>query len=197
MSQTVVDGIKIECLFDKLVELSELKENPKNPMDHPPEQLQMLGKIIKASGWRNPIVVSKKSGFITKGHGRLKAAQLIGMKKVPVNFQNYKSEKEETADIIADNRLNELASKNMNNLAFLLGDLKNGFDVELTGYTNKEFSDILDGWNSDIEKMNGIEASDDPSTALIKVTCKSEKKGHVKEAIETALKHLGDEVTVS
>jgi ParB-like chromosome segregation protein Spo0J len=64
--------IKIECAHDKIVALADLKEHPGNPNKHSLEQIKLLAKIIRVSGWRNPIVVSNRSGLITKGHARLK-----------------------------------------------------------------------------------------------------------------------------
>ena len=101
--------VKVECAHDKIVPLKDLKEHPRNPNKHPPEQIKLLAKIIRVSGWRNPIVVSNRSGCITKGHARLRAAMALGEKTVPVDLQDYASEADEIADMIADNRIAELA----------------------------------------------------------------------------------------
>jgi DNA modification methylase len=69
----------------------------------------MLSKIIKYQGQRAPIVVSNRSGFITKGHGRLMALQKLGFDKVAVDYQDYSDEAQEYADMIADNKIAELA----------------------------------------------------------------------------------------
>ena len=53
--------------------------------------------------------MSKRSGFIVKGHGRLAAALLEGVKEAPVDYQNYTTEAEEYAVLVADNRIAELA----------------------------------------------------------------------------------------
>src|SRR4029453_2774650 len=94
--------VKIECAHDKIVSLKELKEHPGNPNKHPPEQVALLAKIIKAQGWRNPIVVSNRSGLITKGQARLKAATVLKQKSAPVVYEDYASESEEIEDMIAD-----------------------------------------------------------------------------------------------
>src|SRR5258708_38055821 len=81
--------IKIECAHDKVVALADLKPHPANPNKHPEAQITLLAKIIKAQGWRNPIVVSNRSGLITKGHGRYEAAKLIGAGTAPVGRLMY------------------------------------------------------------------------------------------------------------
>jgi hypothetical protein len=45
--------------------------NPRNPNVHPERQIELLAKIISAQGWRAPITVSTRSGFVVRGHGRL------------------------------------------------------------------------------------------------------------------------------
>src|SRR4030043_702688 len=101
--------IKINCVYKELWDIERLKPNPANPNKHPKEQIKRLAEIIKAQGWRTVITVSKLSGFIVRGHARLEAAQLLGCKQVPVDLQDYASEEEEMLDLLADNRIAELA----------------------------------------------------------------------------------------
>ena len=51
-------GIPVFCAFDKIVPVGEVKPNPKNPNQHPEEQIDLLAKIIRAQGWRAPVTVS-------------------------------------------------------------------------------------------------------------------------------------------
>lgn len=67
-------GVPVFCAHDAIVAIEKLIPNPKNPNTHPDAQIQALGRIIRQTGWRAPITVSKRSGFIVKGHGRLAAA---------------------------------------------------------------------------------------------------------------------------
>jgi hypothetical protein len=83
--------MKIHCAHDAEVAIADLKPNPANPNKHPDSQIALLAKIIKAQGWRNPIVVSNRSGLITKGHGRLAAALMLGATHAPVDYQDYAS----------------------------------------------------------------------------------------------------------
>ena len=68
---------------------------------------------------------------------------LIGC-KVPVERQDYASEAEEWADLVADNRIAELASIDNDELAKLLSDLDGlDIDMELTGYSGKALDNLL------------------------------------------------------
>lgn len=134
--------MQIHCSHTEVWPLAKLVPNPRNPNTHPPEQLRLLAKILQAQGWRSPIVVSKRSGFIVKGHGRLEAAKLAGMESAPVDLQEYADEATEWADLVADNRLAELAEIDNAVLKDLLLELDTGaIDMELTGFTE----DVLEG----------------------------------------------------
>ena len=95
----------IHCPHDRLVPLAELKPHPQNRNRHPKEQIERLAKILQYQGWRYPIKVSKLSGFITSGHGRLEAAKHLGLEAVPVSVQDYQDEAQEYADLQADNAI--------------------------------------------------------------------------------------------
>lgn len=141
---TTKDGVPVFCSHDQIISLSALVPNPKNPNEHPDDQVKLLADVIKAQGWRQPITVSKRSGFIVKGHGRLMAAYKAGFTEAPVDFQEYASEAQEWADLNADNRLAELAETNTEKLAELFRDIDlDEIPVELTGYNAEEFADII------------------------------------------------------
>lgn len=126
----------VHCLYDKLVSTSELAPHPKNRNKHPDEQIERLAKILKYQGWRYPVKVSKRSGFITSGHGRLEAAQHLGWKEVPVNYQDYESEEQEYADIQADNLIALEAEIDLAGIQTDVLDFGPDFDTELLGKLN-------------------------------------------------------------
>lgn len=138
------DGVPVFCAHDAVVDVAKLVPNPRNPNKHPDNQIQLLGRIIRQTGWRAPITVSTRSGFIVKGHGRLSAALLEGVKEVPVDYQGYASEAEEYADLVADNRIAELAEIDNKMLADIFAEIDTGeIPMELTGYTEDEVEDIV------------------------------------------------------
>lgn len=130
--------MKINCLYDKLVPVSDLNAHPKNPNAHSKEQIERLAKILNYQGWRYPVKVSKRSGFITSGHGRLEAAKLNGWTEVPVNFQDYESEEQERADIVSDNAIAEWSELDLSMINADIGDLGPYFDVTLLGLKDFE-----------------------------------------------------------
>lgn len=129
---------KINCLYDKLVKVKELKPHPRNHNQHPKDQIERLAKIIEYQGWRYPIKVSKLSGFITSGHGRVEAAKILKLKEVPVNYQDYESEEQEWADVQSDNAIASWSELDLSGINNDLQDFGPDFDIDLLGI--KEFS---------------------------------------------------------
>lgn len=140
--------ITIHCTYNDLADITTLIPNPRNPNQHPQKQIELLAKIIKNQGWRAPITVSNRSGFVVRGHGRLMAAQLLGVSQVPVDRQDYATEAEEWADLIADNRIAELSQIDDTLLASLLSEINLGdIDMDLTGFTDKQIDNLLADFN--------------------------------------------------
>lgn len=120
----------------KWVDVSELKQHPKNRNKHPAHQIERLAELIEYQGWRYPIKVSNRSGFITTGHGRLMAAKLKGWKKVPVSFQEYDTEEQEYADVQADNAIALWSELDLSGINKDLSDLGPDFNIDMLGIEN-------------------------------------------------------------
>ncbi len=135
---------EIHCAHDKQVPIEELKPHPSNPNTHPAPQIAMLAKIIREQGWRNPIVVSNRSGYIVKGHARRLATLRLGCTLAPVDYQDYASEALELADMIADNRIAELAELDRSLMRELAEQLDDGaFDMDLTGFDQDALEELM------------------------------------------------------
>lgn len=52
--------VKIQCLFDAMTPVGDLKAHPKNRNKHPDDQIKRLADILKYQGWRYPVKVSKR-----------------------------------------------------------------------------------------------------------------------------------------
>lgn len=144
MQRTITnDSIPVYSAYDEIKSIEALKPNPKNPNTHSEEQIALLAKIIKEAGWRNSITVSTLTGLIVKGHGRLLAAEYGGFTEIPVEYQHYDTEADELADLVADNRLAELAEMDKAKLSEIFAEL-DPEKLELTGYTPKEAQDLQD-----------------------------------------------------
>ena len=148
--------IPVFCAFDKIVPLEELKPNPKNPNHHPQNQVELLARVIEAQGWRQPVKVSTRSGLIVSGHGRYEAALHLGC-PVPVDFQSYPSDEDELADLLADNRIAEMAEMDNEMLRDLFAELDaSDFDIDLSGYTDDVVAALVDVIDGDLEVVGEV-----------------------------------------
>jgi DNA modification methylase len=124
-------------------QLSELIPYINNSRKHSDDQVTQIAASIKEFGWTNPILVDGDNGIIA-GHGRIMAAKKLGMTEVPVIELAHLSKEQRKALIIADNKLALNSDWDLNLLAIELKDLQDlGFDLNLTGFADKELADIL------------------------------------------------------
>jgi ParB-like chromosome segregation protein Spo0J len=136
--------IAVHCAHAAIADWSTLRPHPKNPNRHPETQIALLAKNIRSLGWRHPVIVSKLSGYIVAGHARIEAAKLLNINAVPVDYQPFANTEEETAYLIADNRIAELAERDNAVLKDLLEELDTGAtDMDLTGYVESEIERLM------------------------------------------------------
>lgn len=103
-------SIKILCQYHQLFPLEDLRPHPDNENKHPEAQIKALADIIRKDGMRHPIIVSKLSGYIVAGHGRLMALMLIKAEdkidiEAPVQFQQFDDPIQELRVRTADNKI--------------------------------------------------------------------------------------------
>lgn len=159
--KAMAGDIPVYCAHDNIVDITKLVGNPKNPNKHSKEQIKLLARIIQGQGWRSPITVSKRSGFIVKGHGRLAAAIEMKTETAPVDYQDYDSEAAEWADLVADNRLSELSELD-EDMAADMCDYHYQHEPILYGWkpggSHKWYSDRKQStvWNYDRPKKNEV-----------------------------------------
>lgn len=123
--------------------LERLKPYSRNARTHSQAQIDKIAASIAEFGFTNPILVDSSDGIIA-GHGRLMGAQKLGMDTVPVVVLDYLTDAQRRAYILADNRLALDAGWDDEILAAELADLElDGFDLELTGFSDEELADLL------------------------------------------------------
>lgn len=122
----------------------------KNPRTHSDEQVSQIAASIIQFGMVTPLLVDSQAGLIA-GHGRLEAAKLIGLSKVPVVILDHLTEDQKRAYVIADNKLAENAGWDKNLLSQEIESLiANEFDIGLVGFSEDEISQLLSSMNDDL-----------------------------------------------
>ncbi|NJN35767.1 MAG: site-specific DNA-methyltransferase [Nitrospiraceae bacterium] len=123
---------------------SALRPYARNARTHSPKQLRQIADSIRRFGFVNPVLVDA-AGEIIAGHGRVIAAEQLGLAEVPVLPVSHLTPAEKRAYILADNRLAEKAGWDTEILAIELQALIDfDFEVELTGFELAEIDLILD-----------------------------------------------------
>ncbi len=131
--------------------IAELKLDPQNPHEHRPKQIGQIARSIKTFGFNVPVLIDS-TGKVIAGHGRLLAAQQLGLTEVPTILLDHLSEAQARAFMIADNKLTENAEWNVQLLGAQMRDLSLldlDFDIEITGFETAEIDLMIDGAESD------------------------------------------------
>ena len=128
----------------------------RNARTHSNEQISKIAASIKEFGFLNPIIADGENGIIA-GHGRVLAAQKLGMDELPVIEASHLTDAQRRAYVIADNRLALDAGWDDELLRVEFADLEDaGFDLELTGFTPEEIDalepeEVADGLTDEDE----------------------------------------------
>lgn len=118
----------------KRVKLSDIRPYERNAKIHGPEQIEKLKKSITEFGFVNPCLIDREYNLIA-GHGRVMAAESLGMEDVPCVFVEGLTVAQRRAYILADNKLAELAEWNNATLAEELAELTSeGFNIDFAGF---------------------------------------------------------------
>ena len=136
---------------------SALLPYARNSRTHSDQQVAQVAASIKEFGFTNPILVDEEN-MIIAGHGRLLAAQKLGLEQVPTISLKYMTEAQKKAYVIADNKLALNAGWDEELLALEIAELDElNFDLELTGFDTKELDHLL----AEANKTDGFTDPDD------------------------------------
>lgn len=170
----------------------------KNSRTHSNAQIDKLIASIKQWGWTTPVLIDE-NGRIIAGHGRVMAAQKLGLENVPCVIARGWTDEMKKAYVIGDNRIAEMAGWDMSSLiseAQALMDAK--FDIDLAGIDEiflgaslNEYQPILEPnvshreiTDADVDKTKGkLDTAYD--------------KAAVQKLIEVICPHCGEEFEVS
>jgi DNA modification methylase len=123
--------------------LSEITPYENNPRQND-AGVDAVAASIKEFGFRQPIVVDTQ-GVIICGHTRYKAAQKLGLEKVPVHVAKDLTPAQIKAYRIADNKTADLAVWDYELLPIELSELKGlDFDLGLLGFSSDELAELHD-----------------------------------------------------
>ena len=123
--------------------IGSLKKAKNNVRHHGHKQIIKLADQMRANGWTNPALIDEE-GNVLAGHGRLLAAERLGLDKVPVIVISGLTIAQKRAVMIADNRLHDESSFDKRMLKLELEALAlEGIELETTGLDTLEIDKIM------------------------------------------------------
>lgn len=126
-----------------------LKPDPRNARTHPKRQVQQLVRSIREFGFTNPVLIDE-SAVLIAGHGRMRAAQELGLTEVPTITLEGLSDAQKKTLRLADNKIALNAGWDLEILRLELaeiGTLDVDFDLALTGFAGGEIDVVLKAGN--------------------------------------------------
>ena len=135
----------MKWLADKIEQWPTAKLVPyaRNARTHSDAQVAQIAASIAEFGFTNPILAGS-DGVIVAGHGRLAAAQKLGLDAVPVVVLDHLTPTQRRALVIADNRIAENAGWDEELLRIELEGLQDEcFDLDLIGFDADALAELL------------------------------------------------------
>lgn len=130
------------------VKVKDLKPYEKNPRKND-SAVDAVAASIKEFGFKVPIVVDKENVIIA-GHTRLKAAEKLGLKEVPVIIADDLTPEQIKAFRLADNKTAELAGWDFDLLDAEIFSIDN-IDMEQFGFSDETFEQHLPGDDGEVD----------------------------------------------
>ena len=129
------------------VDIDDLRSWGNNARVHSPKQVRQLARGIDKLGFINPVLIDADNRILA-GHGRVAAAQLLGLESVPCLRVENMTLAQKRAYVLADNKLALNASWDEQILAEELQELISmdaEFDIEVTGFSIPEIDGLIEG----------------------------------------------------
>ncbi|GMU44609.1 MAG: DNA methylase N-4 [Xanthomonadales bacterium PRO6] len=139
----------------------------RNARQHSDAQVAQIAASIAEFGFTNPILAGS-DGVIVAGHGRLAAAQKLGLITVPVVVLDHLTPTQRRALVLADNRIAENATWDEDLLRVELADLQDaGFDLDITGFDADALAELMAGDEPEVSGQTDEDAVPEVSDAPV------------------------------
>lgn len=169
--------------------IDDLKPYENNPRTHSDEQVDQIVASIRQFGFNNPILLDGDNGIIA-GHGRLMAAQRMGLEQVPCVDLKHLTDAQKRAYVIADNQLALQSGWDLETLKAELDRLiSEDFDVSAIGFSEHEMAAILDKtWHHEDADFDSVDADETGRLGVIRLKFPIARHDDVLEVITLALR---------
>ena len=160
-SAQMIDGIRMatEIVMRPVADLMPYARNTKK---HGPKQIAAIAESMREYGFTNPVLIA--DGGLLAGHGRLLAAEKVGLKRVPTIDLSHLTQEQRRAYVLWDNRSAEIDSGyDLEMLKLETDELRAlGIDLEAsTGFSEEDLAKLLADMDIE-EKGGGCDPDDAP-----------------------------------
>jgi DNA modification methylase len=137
----------------EFVHVDTLRPNPRNAHTHSKKQTHQIADSIVACGFATPVLIDENS-MLLAGHGRLEAAKLLGLERIPAIRLHGLSEAQKRVLLIADNKIADNAGWDFERLAIELPELEElliaeSLDISITGFEPAEIDQLVSDFEDD------------------------------------------------
>ena len=140
--------------------VGQLVPYARNARTHSDDQVAQIAASMAEFGFTNPILIGEDSVIIA-GHGRLMAAQRLGLSEVPVIVLAHLNAAQRRALVVADNKIALNAGWDTEILLEQIELIRaDGFDIDLVGFSDDELGELLAEIEAP-ETAGAIEGEDD------------------------------------
>lgn len=164
----------MERLKIEYIPIKELTAYVGNAKEHTREQIDQIKESIEQFSFNDPIGIYGKNNTIVEGHGRMIAAQELGMEEVPVIRLDHMSDAERRAYTLVHNKLTMNTDFDMEMLNDELAELLNDddFNVDMADFG---FEDVFGGEDGDGEEETESETKTTNGISIV-VECESKEE---------------------
>lgn len=165
-----------------------LRPNPRNPRQHPEDQITRLMASLRTDGQTKPIVARKENLMLIAGHGVHQAATRLGLPRLNVVLMDVD---QKTADriMLGDNRHSDLSTSDQERVAELLREIDEQ-DWLATGYAPEEASKLFDTISSDDLVVQEIDSDDRNDTFWISVRGPMADQAHALQRLKALMNDI-------
>jgi DNA modification methylase len=138
---------KSRSLSVEYLSVQHLQADPENARVHASKQLAQIAKSIETFGFNTPVLVDSHLRIIA-GHGRVAAAKMLKIARIPTIRLEHLTESQRRAFAIADNRLTENSTWDAKLLGAqfkMLAEAEINFSLEATGFEMAEIDLFIEG----------------------------------------------------
>lgn len=182
--------MKKKNLEEATLGIDQVIANPRNPRNHPQEQIERLVASLKKFGQTKPIVVRKANHMIIAGHGICEAAKRANYSEIKAVVWDV-DQKTADAFMLADNRHGDLSTSDEDRVAEILRELEET-DYMAVGYSGDEVGSVLEDLDVGTLEVEEIDTSLVDDKAWVSIRCPLSIQNEMLDRLKTVMADLED-----